>query len=194
MSGFAHGAPLYLLIANVLVFIASLVWARRNWRLDRLALRGFDLPFEPAGPFRQSEPELRPLFGFERDSGAELFFILHLLAAAGGVSSLATTLYCASALTQGIGEDPLALAAFAGLCATIQAVPMWRGQRVAHAVLSGVVTLFVLLTWPPAITLVLVIVVVQHDLIRRRAIADEREQERRDEHARRSEQLTAAYR
>ena len=65
------------------------------------------------------------------------------------------------------------------------AVPMWLGQRVAHGVLAGVSALLMLILWPPAVTLLLVIVVIQHDLIRRRAIADEYEQNRRAEHERR---------
>ncbi len=193
MEDFAHRSALWISVAGLGLVVASIVWALRRWRFDRLALRGFDLPFEPASPFRQSEAKLRPLFGFEPDPGAQLFFVLHLLAALGGISSMAMTLWCAVTILDGVSMTATTIAALAGSSAALLAVPMWLGHRVAHGVVAGVMAVLMLGLWPPALTLLLVIVVIQHDLIRRRAIADAREQERRREHERRR-QATAGDR
>ena len=178
-------AAVWLSAATVGIVIGSIVWARRSWRFDRLALRGFDLPFEPAGPFRQSEPTLRPMYGFERDPGCQIFFVLHLLACFGAIVSLAVTLWCGVAILEGIGLGATTAAALAAWLAAILSIPMWLGKRRVHGVLAGLMALFVFALWPPAVTLLLVFVVIQHDLIRRRAIVDSLELERREAHERR---------
>jgi len=184
MSALIDHHALLLSLASVVIVAWSIARARSQWRFDRLALRGFDLPFEPAGPFRQSEPSLRPMYGFVRDPGCQIFFVLHLLATFVGIASLATTLWFAVAVLEGMSHAAGAVAALAGLFAAILAVPMWLGHRLLHGLLSGLMALFVFALWSPAVPLLLVIVVIQHDLIRRRAIADELEQRRREDHER----------
>jgi hypothetical protein len=177
-------AALWLSLASGAVIAWSIRRAWPSWRFDRLALRGFDSPGEHAGPFRAAEPELRALYGFERDPGSVMVFGLQLLACLGGVAALATTLWCAVALVSGMPNAANTVAAFAGLCAAVLAIPMWLGHRLLHGLLAIVVALFVFGLWPPAMPLLLVIAVVQHDLIKRRAVADAREQTRRREHER----------
>ena len=177
-------APWVLASLTFAVTVWAIARASGAWRFDRLALRGFDSPGETTGPFRQSEPTLRPLYGLERDLGSLMFFGLHLMASLGGIVALATLMWFGVAV---IGREPFAadtVAMFAALYAAVLAVPMWLGDRRLHGLLGAVMTVFWIGLWAPAVPLLLIIVVVQHDLIRRRKIADEREQERRDEHER----------
>ena len=175
---------LCLALASVAITVWSIMRARPQWRFDRLALRGFDSPGEVTGPFRQTEPTLRPLYGLERDPGSVIVFTLHLLASLGGVVSLSMVMWFAVAVVEGAPQAANTVAALAGLFAAVLAAPMWLGQRLLHGLLGGVLGLFSFGLWPPAVPLLLVIVVIQHDLIRRRAVADEREQSRREDHER----------
>lgn len=182
-------APSYpsvcLALASVAITVWSIVRARPKWRFDRLALRGFDSPGPVPGPFRQAEPTLRPLYGLERDPGSAIIFTLHLLASVGGIVALSTVMWIAVAIVEGVPRAADSVAAVAGLFAAVLAVPMWLGNRMLHGMLGGVLALFLFGLWPPAVPLLLVIVIIQHDLIRRRAVADEREQTRRADHERR---------
>jgi hypothetical protein len=181
MSAALSSAPLCMPLGLVLVSVAVTAWsiarAWPSWRFDRLALRGFDTPGEAAGPFRQGEPILRPMYGFERDPGSLIFFTLHLLACLGGIFALSTMLWFAVAVVEGAPVAANTVAALAGLFAAVLAIPMWLGHRMLHGMLGGVLG-------PPAVPLLLVIVVIQHDLIRRRRAADEREARRREDHER----------
>lgn len=181
--------PLWLAFACVVVTVWSIAHSWSGWRFDRLALRGFDSPGDDAGPFRQTEPSLRPLYGFERDPGSLIFFTLHALACAGSILALSTVMWFAVAVVEGAPLAANTVAALAGLFAAVLCVPMWLGHRRLHGLLGGVLALFVFGLWPPAVPLLLVIVVTQHDLIRRRAVADEREQLRREEHERKRAKL-----
>jgi hypothetical protein len=178
------GPPLLLALACAGVTTWSIARAWSSWRFDRLALRGFDSPGAAVGPFRQSEPSLRPLYGFERDPGSLIFFTLHALACLGGMLALSTVMWFAVAIVEGAPLAAGTVAALAALFAAVLAIPMWLGHRMLHGLLGGVLALFVFGLWPPAVPLLLVIVVIQHDLIRRRKIADEHEQLRREEHER----------
>ncbi|PRP90118.1 hypothetical protein ENSA5_67360 [Enhygromyxa salina] len=180
--------PLWLGLASVALTAWSIARAWPKWRFERLALRGFDSPGAAAGPFRQGAPEatpnLRPMYGFERDPGSLIFFTLHFLACVGGILALSTVLWFAVAVVEGMPLAANTVSALAALFAAVLAVPMWLGQRLLHGLLGGLLALFVFALWPPAVPLLLVIVVVQHDLIRRRSVADEREQGRREAHER----------
>ena len=176
---------LCLALASLALTAWSIHRARPGWRFDWLALRGFDSPGAGSGPFRQPEPTLRPLYGLERDAGSLMIFALHLLASLGGIASLASLMWVAVAVVERMPASANLVAALAGVFGAVLAVPMWLGHRRLHGLLGAVLGLFAWGLWPPVVPLLLVIVVAQHDLMRRRAIADEREQGRRDEHARR---------
>lgn len=185
--------PLWLGLASVALTGWSIARAWPKWRFQRLALRGFDSPDAAAGPFRQAVPqtmpqtmpELRPMYGFERDLGSLMFFALHFLACIGGIIALSTVLWFAVAVVEGMPLAADTVSALAALFAAVLAVPMWLGHRLLHGLLGGLLALFVFALWAPAVPLLLVVVVVQHDLIRRRSVADEREQDRREAHERR---------
>lgn len=187
-------APWLLALATVAVTAWAIARASGKWRFDRLALRGFDSPGETTGPFRQSEPTLRPLYGLERDLGSLMFFALHLLACVGGIVALSTLMWFGVAV---IEEQPFAadtVSMLAALYAATLSIPMWLGHQRLHGLLGAVLTVFWIGLWFPAVPLLLVIVVVQNDLIRRRTIADEREQTRRDDHERARAQAAQAAR
>lgn len=177
-----------LALASVVITGWSIVRSRPNWRFDRLALRGFDSPGEATGPFRQTQATLRPLYGLERDPVSLTIFALHLLASLGAVLALSTMMWFAVAVVEGVPRAATGVAALAGLFATVLAVPMWLGKRMLHGLLGGVLALFLFGLWPPAVPLLLVIVVIEHGLMRRRADADERERARREDHERQRSQ------
>ncbi|PRP98813.1 hypothetical protein [Enhygromyxa salina] len=181
-------APSYTSVCLALVSVVITAWsvhrAWPSWRFDRFALRGFDSPGEATGPFRQPDPTLRPLYGHERDPGSLIIFTLHVLASVGGIAALSSMMWFAVAIVEGAPWAASSVAAVAGLFAAVLAAPMWLGNRTLHGMLGGVLALFLFGLWPPAVPLLLVIVVIQHDLIRRRFIADDREQARREAHER----------
>lgn len=169
---------LRLFAISLAVLIGATVYATKSWRFRRLSLRGFDTPFVPTGPFRHADPEIRPLYGRVRDAGSIVNFAMHVLVAYGGAASLAMLMWAGvTAMEQSLAEG-LTASAQGALLGSISAAGMWLGHRKLHLIGGAVLTVFAFVVWPPAAPLVFILLVVQHDLMRRRMRADELEAKR----------------